>query len=368
MSIRGLGHLYKRGNVWWVKFHSGGRAHYESSGSSIKSDAIDLLKKRINSPRGHVRSTQTKVGELLTDLSVYYQTHNPKSYKSFAIPSIGNLRDYWGDWKAGKVTTQAINEYTQHRREEEAAPATINRELALLRRAYKLASEATPPKVGMIPKFELLPEAAPRSGFLSVDEYRALLAELPEILRPVLIVGYHTGARKSEVLNIRKSQVHMDTMQIILNPGETKNNEGRYLPIYGDMVECLRSLVSPATGDARPNSPWLFQRANGDHIVSLRPAWDRACRAAGVPGLLFHDLRRSAVRNMIRAGIPQKIAMKISGHKTIATFNRYNIVDEQDIADAGKRMAEFMKPKSPGDSSLVTELVTAAVQAVDSKT
>jgi integrase len=82
-----------------------------------------------------------------------------------------------------------------------------------------------------------------------------------------------------------------------------------------------------------PESPWVFSR-HGEPIKDFRWAWDEACKAAGVPDLNFHDLRRTAVRNMRRAGIPQVIRMKISGHKTDSIERRYNIVDAEDLASA----------------------------------
>ena len=92
---------------------------------------------------------------------------------------------------------------------------------------------------------------------------------------------------------------------------------------------------------------FLFTR-NGEPVRDFRGAWDALVKAAGVPGLLFHDLRRSAVRNMIRRGVPQKTAWEISGHKTDAVFSRYNIVSEGDLADAAKKIEAGAKAALQG--------------------
>ena len=127
--------------------------------------------------------------------------------------------------------------------------------------------------------------------------------------------------------------------RITLNPGETKNGEGRTLPIYGEMKEWL--TMQRAIRHAKyPDCLFVFFDEDGGPIGDFRKAWHSACKRANVPTLLFHDLRRSAVRNMNRAGIPEKIAMQISGHKTRSVFDRYNIVNERDIVEATSKMEQ----------------------------
>jgi integrase len=132
------------------------------------------------------------------------------------------------------------------------------------------------------------------------------------------------------------TQVDFANDQILLNPGTTKNKKGRALPIYGDMRELLR--MEKEIRDSRfPRCSYVFHH-EGHVIVDYRKAWASACRRADVPGLLFHDLRRSAIRNMRLAGIPDKVAMEISGHRSRSVFDRYSIVGARDIRDAGKKM------------------------------
>jgi integrase len=159
--------------------------------------------------------------------------------------------------------------------------------------------------------------------------------------RPLFVVGYHTGARRGELTRVQWPQVDFAANRIRLNPGETKNDEPRTLPMYGEMREWL--LMAKEARDLNfPDCLWVFVE-NGCRIQTFRKAWTSACDRAGVPGLLFHDLRRSAVRNMVRAGIPEKVAMAISGHKTQSVFQRYNIVSERDPRDAAAKMEQHLQ-------------------------
>ena len=241
--------------------------------------------------------------------------------------------------RAADITSRAIDDYIEKRLADKKSNATVNRELAVLRKAFNLAKEATPSKVGWVPKFRMLPEAAPTRGFLEHAQYRALLEALPEELRLPLVIGYHTGARRAEVLGIRLDQVDLRDAKIRLTI--QRSMPRAVAADLREMVEAIAKQVEVTTRDY-PQCPWLSPR-QGERIVEMRPAWPDACDAVGLRGLMFHDLRRSAVRNMVRAGIPEEVAMKISGHKTRAIFDRYNIVDNRDIGDAGKKLADFLK-------------------------
>ena len=184
----------------------------------------------------------------------------------------------------------------------------------------------------------MLTEDNVRTGFLDDEGYLALRNELPEYLRPMFVVAYHVGNRLGELRWLLWSQVDFEHNQIRLNPGTTKNKKGRTLPIYGQMREWLE--MQKSVHDAKfPNCPYVFE-CEGQPIGDFRKAWASACKRAKLAGLLFHDLRRSAVRNMRLAGIAENVAMEISGHRTRSVFERYNIVSGRDIADAATKMEQ----------------------------
>ena len=179
-----------------------------------------------------------------------------------------------------------------------------------------------------------MPEGEPRKGFLKPDLYRKLLTELPDDLKLLFVIAYHVGLRRGALLRIRWNQVDMKGCCIWME-GKRANRkpEPIAVPIYGDMRTFLE--LQPKQSD------FLFSRG-AKPIKAFRESWNRACERAGVPGLLFHDLRRTAVRNLRRAGVSETVIMKITGHRTRGVFERYNITDQSDTQEAGRLAEEFL--------------------------
>jgi integrase len=199
-----------------------------------------------------------------------------------------------------------------------------------------------------VPHIAKLEEADPRTGFIEQVQYEILLNALPDRFKCLFVLGYHYGCRIGELRKIMWDQVDFEDGTITLQKSQTKAKTARVLPIYGDVREwlerqrqictgarvfCYRKCTKELTKDGKAPVELPF----GRHM----DGWHEACTAAGLPELRFHDLRRSAVRNMVRAGIPESVARKISGHKTPSVFQRYNIVVDTDLDDAAKRMEDY---------------------------
>lgn len=168
-----------------------------------------------------------------------------------------------------------------------------------------------------------------RQGFLIDQQYTKLRDVLPDYLKPLFVVAYFTGVRLGELLAWTWENVDFAQGFVTLNAEDTKGGYTRAVPIIaGDMRTWLEWSRDNANGCDR-----VFQRA-GTPIKYFRSAWITACAAAEIPELKFHDLRRTAVRNMRRAGVAQVVRMRITGHRTDSMERRYNIVDIEDIRSA----------------------------------
>jgi integrase len=298
--------------------------------------------------RGEKRRSDGKVlvGELLDMLLKDYEQRGNRSLVTLRGQVENSLRPFFGSMVAARVTTDDIDRWSRHWISNDYSPASLNREMAMLRRAYRLGYERNPQLVDRIPPFKMLKESSARKGFVSPEQYAALMAALPEHLRPITCVAYHTGNRKGELLQLSWDDVELDGDPPIFTlwPGETKSGQGRTLPILeGEMLNTLRALRAKW-----PNAKQVFVNAEGKPLIDsgIRKAWRSACKAAGVPDLLFHDLRRSAVRNLRRASVTESVAMKFSGHKTASVFRRYDITDFDDLKDAASRLKKFLVPLS----------------------
>jgi len=149
-------------------------------------------------------------------------------------------------------------------------------------------------------------------------------------------MGYYTGMRLGEILGLCWSNVSFIDGEIRLDPGSTKNDEPRTIPLAGELLEMLK-----IERQKWPATEFVFTR-DSQRIGSFYKTWKSACKRAGLPELLFHDLRRTGVRNLVRAGVPERVAMAISGHKTRAVFERYNIVSGRDLRDAATKLETYL--------------------------
>jgi integrase len=178
----------------------------------------------------------------------------------------------------------------------------------------------------------MLKEDNVREGFVNDKEYAALARETGEIglwMRTLFELGYSYGWRKSELLGLKVSQIDLMERTIVLYAGRTKNDEGRSARLTAAACNLLAVLISGKSPDDKVFTR-LSKRGKVRPIAGFRKAWAKATEAAGCPGRLFHDLRRTGVRNLVRAGVGENLAMKITGHRTRSVFDRYDIVNEAD--------------------------------------
>ena len=337
----GLGRVfqYRNQGPWWIEFYYRGKPIRESSKSDRKGDAVRLLNRRRQEvdTGALVISRRILVSELLDDLLRDFET-NGKSIEWARIVD-AHLRPFFGALVAADVGSNAIEAYILRRRIKGVSNSTINRELMRLRRAYNLARESEPPKVARAPRMPRLTEPTPRKGFFEWDDFVIVRRELPEQLRPLVTFLHSTGCRVGESLKIIWPQVDFSERIIRLEPGETKNDEPRDLPVMNELYDML-VLQKERRDQFYASSPWVFSR-NGRRIKDFRGAWEEACTRAGVKDRLVHDLRRTGVRNLVRSGVPEAVAMRISGHKTRSVFDRYNIVSGRDIREAALKLERY---------------------------
>ena len=290
--------------------------------------------------------------ELAEDFLNDYRANNRKSLIWAKRRLEQHLTPFFGGLRAVDITTDQVRAYTDKRQQQGASNGSINRELAALKRILNLAAAMTPPKVVRVPYIPMLKESNVRKGFFEHGEYLALQRELPKHLKAVLTFGYYTGARQGEILGLKWGQVDLQARTVHLEPGSTKNDQPRTIPLTGELREALE-MQKAIRDRSFPECDYVFSRA-GKRIGSFHVAWKSACKRAGVTGKLFHDLRRTAVRNMVRAGVQERVAMAISGHKTRSVFDRYNIVAERDLHEAARRLEIYLRDLA-GDNSGVGE-------------
>jgi len=359
-----MGMIYKRGKTYWIKYYRNGKPYRESTKSTKEADAKRLLKKREGEiSRGKLPGIyfdNVRFDELAEDFLRDYRINGKKSLVR-AERSVNHLKNEFEGIRATELTTPRIEVYIEKRMEwvckkcektfepqdecpfcgsadlrPVAAHATINRELSALKRMFNLGAQRTPPKVDRVPFIPMLKENNTRKGFFEYEGFIALRDALPAYLKTVVTFGYNFGWRVSEILGLTWDRVDLKNGIVRIETGETKNDEARTVYLDDELKDIFKKLFS----ERRLDITYVFLR-DGEPIKGFRKAWLKACKDVGLKGKIFHDLRRTAIRNMVRAGVPERVAMMISGHKTRSVFDRYNIVSDEDLKEATRRRVEY---------------------------
>lgn len=351
-ATRGDGRLYQRGRIWWIQYCHRGHVFRESARSEDERVARRLLRKRLGELTVGVflgpKAERTTFEDLAKEIENDYRINGRKSADKLPL-RLAYLRTAFGLDRIIDVTTDRIKAYIVRRQEEGAANATINRELATLKRMFSLGVQCG--KVATKPYVPMLREHNVRTGFFEHEDFIRLRDVLPEDLRPLVTFGYYTGWRIEEIRSLRWYHVDLTAGCVRLDPGTTKNDQGRIVYLTAEMRETLTTLWQAR----RLDCPWVFHRG-GKPVGDFRKAWADACAEAKTPGRLFHDFRRTAVRNMVRAGVPERVAMQISGHKTRAIFDRYHIVSDTDLKEAAQRVETYAETQTREPGKVVVLL------------
>jgi integrase len=347
MAKRGDGCLYYRGDTIWCAYYHNGKQLRESTryrrGDEAKAQKLlDAKTKAANTP-DFVEPDRKRVtfNALTESYLMDYRVNGRRSLRD-AQRIVRDLLGVFGGDKALGITTDRVEAYKAQLLDRGAAKATVNRHLAAIRRMYRLAIKGRKLRVGDAPNIEMLDESDNvREGFIEPADFDCVLAALKDNdVRDAARYGYLCAWRRGEVLSLQWRDVTLtpDGGSILLRRVNSKNKRGRTLPLRGELLSLIRRRVSLR----RLDCPFVFHRA-GKPIRDFRSAWWKAAAEAGHEGLTFHDLRRSGVRNMVRAGVSQRVARQISGHKTASVFDRYDIVDEADMAAAIERTGAYVE-------------------------
>jgi len=372
-KYRGKDGVVRESAVWWIRFRQHGKTERQSTETTSERKAREFLLEREGkvalglpvSPRGD-RLTLADAATMIRD---DYTANGRKSGHTSLEIRLAHLEAHFGGTvRLGRLSTDAIEKYKTARLAEAAAPATINRELAALRRMATLARKRHSFVVPF--QVEMFEERNARQGFFEAEALEAVCERLRPELAALARAAVITGWRKSELRSRQWPHVDFAAGWIRLEPEETKNRDGRQFPLVPELralLEAQRARVEGIQKKTKRIVPWVFCREDGASVGDFKKAWATACIKAGffrvvpvsepkegephktrkVPTKIFHDTRRSAVRGLERAGVPRSAAMKMTGHKTESIYRRYAIVDETMLREAGDKIAAAAAARAP---------------------
>jgi integrase len=345
---------------WVIAYYAPGRGKlHESTHSTSRAVAVKLLKDREGRAAAGEpmlpRTARVRWEEAAADLRQYYVAHKTRDLREYDR-RVKPLDRFFAGRRLASLGTGDATAYAAARRAEGRANGTIRRELGTLAKALKVAYENG--KLLRLPILRKPPDGPPRAGFFETAQFDAVRSRLPEDLQVAVTLAHTYGWRmQSEILALERPQVDLKEGTVRLAPGTTKNDEGRIVYLTPEITQLLAAQLARVDRLQRELQriiPFVFPHFTGPHrgrrVRDFRKAWKTACAQAGVAGRYVHDLRRTAVRNIVNAGISERVAMTITGHKTRSVFDRYHIVSPGDLQEAARRLAGHSSGHSRVDS------------------
>lgn len=333
-----------RGSRWWIAYYVNGREVRETA--ATEREAGKLLRRRLAARDAGLVVVPEETRLTITGMLDSYEAHLTEQQKKSATTVHSHLkpiRAAFGDRKALSLTAADFKVYRAGREAAGKARSTTDHELGALRAAFQLAKRQD--RLSRVPFIPMYGKSADvvRQGFVEHEQFEAVVSHLPDVLADVARFAHLSAWRRGEVVPLRWTQVDRRAREVRLVT--SKSGHPRTLPLEGELWQLIerrwqaRQFETPDGTAAL--SPLVFHDG-GRPIGDFRKAWATACSAAGVPGLRFHDLRRSGIRNLIRAGVPQSVTMALSGHRTVSTFIRYDIASDEDKREALRAVADHV--------------------------
>lgn len=383
---RGNGSIFQRPGceTYTIQYYAyNGKRIRESTGFTDYQAAQKILRARLSAidngePVETKKRNAVTCGELYVGLERKYVVNGQKS-----LDALGRrwkkLKPMFGDRAARAVDGDVLDRYVDQRLAEKAAPSTINRELACLKTSMRLGQSK---HKYVMPLFPHLPENNVRKGFVEEGDFDRLRGCATEPwVRLWLEMAFEYGWRTRELTNLKVRQANATTGLIRVDVGATKSGEGREVA----MSKTIREMVRLAVVGKAPDD-YLLTRPDGTHIKNFRKLWYNLCVKTGLGrwvcracqttvtgkkcdcaasallrgeklryvGLIPHDLRRSAARELRRAGVAESTIMSMAGWATASMFRRYAISDPRDIK------AAIEKRQQAREESMVAEDFAAA--------
>lgn len=361
--------LELRNGVWHLRWRDKRGKLRSLSTKIVSSEKNDILAQKkltafeIDLRRGKNPAPSLKIGGLLDDFLREYTVNLRKSIVCVTIRVEKHLRPWFGEMRADKLGADDWREYSAYRQGEGASNTTINLERAGLIRAYHLAKESD--RIDTVPYLPRLKKPASNPLFIDRAEFEALCRHLPDYLRPFVRFAFLTGWRLGEIRQLQWRHVDFTAGEIRLDPGTTKNGDGRVFPMTTELRALLQSLTPRMTetaphrhvapvrvvvaGQAPTLTPFVFVRRSGKPIRYLYVCWRKAVKAIGKPGLLFRHMRNSAIVDMDQRGISRRVIMDLVGHRNPEMFNLYRRVGKADLDRARELMECSQSVRTAGN-------------------
>jgi integrase len=341
----------KGSRKWMVAWYVNGKEVRRSTHTESEAEAHDYLRKmlgdKVDGRPVPVRRRCT-FEDLVALLRDDYRVKGNVSWDT-ADRAVGHLREAFGQDQVANITADRVVKYQAARLDEGAARATIHKELAALKRMFRLALRHG--RIHQAPYIESPTPDNARQGYFTEEEVRLVAGHLPEDVRPLWLFLYHTGWRPMDVVGrreggepLRWSQVDFEAGTVRREGSETKNKTGKVFPLVrGSEPEAVllaqrgrTTALERATGRI---IPWVFHR-NGSPVRSYYEPVKKALQEVGLPDRIPYDVKRTAARRFDRGGLSQARAMRAMGLQTPSVYRRYNITTDEDAREGLARMYE----------------------------